>query len=304
MSISKYILSIVCIAFLSIDTFAQFNKDLDSQKGHRRSNTRRDDLLWHSEAANTQYRHAGNASLTTATRWGVTDRIELSTFAAFDFFQPNLAMKFKWNALPPDEWFFASKINIGNAYPGLHFAQTHNKTELVNPDAKLPIVGELGHEFIVSRRHTTDLNCSDGSEWLIITTSIGTYWGIDFKDGNVTQIPKHFLANRSMVLIDNNFLLSFKLWGDWKVLNWLLLHGGTRFHHWNEKKAFAFELQAEGEVFITTDFSARAGVAFSAANYKSTAHKCGAVPIVDFTYYFGKKKSDERSLFNPNGKLY
>ncbi|MCQ2229645.1 MAG: hypothetical protein MJZ13_07865 [Bacteroidales bacterium] len=299
----RFASALIALVVCAIDASAQFNIDLDSSKGQRRSASKRDDILWHSEAANTQYSHAGNISLLTDSRFGLNDRLELSTFLAFDFFQPNIAAKYRWNA-KPKQWFVSSKVNLGNAYPGMKFAQDHDKTDYIDTIAKIPVVGEIGHELIVSRRFNRDVNCSDGSEWLILTASLGTYWGIDIKSGTVSQIPKHFLANRSMVLIDNNFLCSLKLWADWQMFNWMHLHGGMRFHHWSEKKSFAYELQAEGEVFLTTTMSARLGFAFSAANYKSTKQSCGIIPIADFTYYFGKKKSNERSLFNPNGTLY
>ena len=303
MSIRHSLFVIAAFLLVSTNISAQFNIDLDANKGQRRSTTKRDDILWHPETANTQYRHAGNVSLTTASRFGISDRIELSTYLAFDYFQPNIAVKYRWNAKPKN-WIFSSKINFGNAYPGFKYAQKNEIKDFIDIDAKIPFVLESGHEFLVSRRFTRDKNCSDGSEWLILTASIGTYWGNDIKSGTVTQTPKHFLANRSMVLIDNNFLGSLKLWADWQTLNWLHLHGGMRFHHWSERKSFAYELQTECEIFITPALSTRAGFAFSAANYKSVKNVCGVLPIVDFTYYFGKKKSDERSLFNPNGVLY
>mgnify|MGYP006988918131 CR=1 FL=1 len=298
----KRILTILIATTTLCEAFAQFNPDLDAIKGRRRAQVR-NDLLWHPEAANTTARHAGNASITTASRFGLTDRWELSTFLAFDFFQPNLIAKYRWTAKPKN-WFLASKINVGYAYPGLKFAQQRGYTDYVTATDKLPQVVELGHEFIVSRRFAHDANCSDGSEWLILTASIGTYYGIEVKEGTIEQLPAHFLANRCIPLIDNDILISLKLWCDYKTTNWLNLHGGMRFHNWSFEKNFAFELQAEAEAFITPIFSIRLGGAFSAANYKSTRHKVGGIPMIDLTYYFGKKNDHERNLFNPNGKLY
>lgn len=298
----KKIITAILVVIATIHTSAQFNPNLDEIKGRKRGQMRTD-LLWHHETANTVARHAGNASITTASRFGLTNRWELSTHLAFDFFQPNIMAKYRWNA-KPKEWYFASKINLGTAYTGLKFAQQQGFTDYVEDTDTIPKVAEIGHEFIVSRRFTRDANCSDGSEWLILTASVGTYFGVEFDEGTVKQLPYHFLANRSMVLIDNDCLVSLKLWADWKATNWLNLHGGMRFHNWSFDKNFAFELQAEAEAFITNALSFRLGGAFSAANYERTKHKIGAIPIVDITYYFGKKSDSERSLFNPNGKLY
>lgn len=44
-----------------------------------RQNDARDDLLWHSESANTVYDKAGNISLTSPSRYGVKPGLELSS---------------------------------------------------------------------------------------------------------------------------------------------------------------------------------------------------------------------------------
>ncbi len=287
---------------ITSQAYSQFNPNLDAIKGRRRAQLR-DDVLWHAETARTNARRTGNVSITSASRLGLAERLELSTYLAFDFFQPNLMLKYRWNKAP-QEWYFASKMNIGNAYTGLKFAQRQGYTDYVAADDVIPKVVELGHEFIVSRQFSTDANCSDGKEWLILTASVGTYFGIEVSEGTVQQLPYHFLANRSMVLIDNDFLVSLKLWADWKVANWFNLHGGMRFYNWSLDKNFAFELQAEAEAFVTGALSVKLGGAFSAANYERTKHRVGGIPMVDITYYFGKKSGNERSLFNPNGKMY
>ena len=137
-----------------------------------------------------------------------------------------------------------------------------------------------------------------------MTASLGTYYGIQLKNGTVEQLPAHFLANRCVVLIDNDFLAELKLWADYKACDWCNLHGGMRFHNWSFDRNLAFELQFEAEAFVRPALSVRLGGALSIANYESTKHKIGAVPMIDVTYYFGQKNDHERSLFNPNGKLY
>lgn len=287
---------------ICLPLFAQFNQDLDATKGRRKASSR-DDQIWHPEAANVSYKRAGNVSLTTASRYGLTENWELSTYLAFDFFQPNVMAKYRWTR-HPKFWYLSSKINIGNAYPGLKFAQKHGYESFATSEDTLPVVGEFGHELILSRAISSDVNCSDGSIWLILTASLGTYWGIEMRSGTLGLIPYHFLANRSEVLTNRGFLASLKLWADWKATNWLLVHGGMRFHNRSLERNFAFELQAEAEVFVIPEFSARVGGALSLANYPGVDKKVGGVPIVDLTYYFGKRKSKERDLFNPNGRLY
>lgn len=295
---------VVISLFFAIMAFAQFNPDHDKGRGTKREATKRDDLIWHPEAANVQYRHSGNISILTASRFGLNERWELSSYLGFEFWQPNAALKFLWN-YGTNVWYFASKVNVATAVPGLRYARTKGFSDYVRPDDEIGNTFELGHEFLVSRAFSRDQNCSDGGKWLIVTGSIGTYFGVRNGDrGTVQQLPYHFVANRGMTLINSNSLFAAKLWADWQASGWLLIHGGLRAHNWSMRKNFDVELQAEAEFVFTTRFTARAGGAFSFANYERTKYQCGAIPIVDITYYFGKKKAKERDLFNPNGRLY
>ncbi|MCQ2204625.1 MAG: hypothetical protein MJZ15_09315 [Bacteroidales bacterium] len=300
---NRYLLFAVLLVLSCLDGYSQFNPDLDATKGRRKSATMRDDQLWHHETARTSYRKAGNVSVLTASRVGITERMELSTYLAADFFQPNVMLKCRWNS-DPKLWFFSSRFNIGSAYPGLFYAQKHDKEKFVRREDKLPLAIEFGHELMISRRFSGDVNCTDGSDYLILTASLGTYMGAAFREGSVPQIPRHFLANRSEVLLDNDFLASLKIWADWRMLKWANMHCGVRLFNWSFDRNFAFEFQAEAEGFIVNEFSVKLGGALSIANYESVSRKVGAVPIVDLVYYFGKRKSKERDLFNPNGKLY
>ena len=297
-------LAVIIILILATNgcLHAQFNPNHDGNKGWTRQNATRSDQIFHPESAMTEYAHSGNVSLFTESRFGLTNRIELSTHLAFNVFQPNIKAKIRWNTHFKN-WIIASKINLGNAYPGLSIAK-RNFNDIVAADAVIPVVVEAGHELIASRVFKHDANCSDGNEWLVLTGSIGTYLGMRFKKGDVEMIPKHFLYNRSTVLVRSNFLASMKLWADWKALRRLHVHGGFRLQSWQAKKNIAFEAQAEAEMFLNVSCSIHAGCALSAANYKTTSNRIGVLPIIDFTYYIGKEKKQEKTLFNPNGHLY
>lgn len=70
-----------------------------------RKNEARDDLIWHSESANTVYKRAGNISLTTPSRYGIRSDLELSSILGFDYWVPNIFIKKRWKkrsgSLPP-----------------------------------------------------------------------------------------------------------------------------------------------------------------------------------------------------------
>lgn len=318
---------------------AQFNVDFDATKGIS-TRARRTDQLWHAETARTAARGNGNISLTTASRYGITDYLEVSTYLGFDFFQPNVALKYQWNhrerrsrvrsswrsyagegpekirpnrktksieyygrnnsysGVAESPWYFASKLNVGNAYTGLKFAQESGYTDYVGAGDALPVVVELGHEFMASYAFSQDKNCSDGSEWLILSGSVGTYYGIEISEGSVLELPYHFLANRGDVLIGDNFLLGLKGWVDWKWFGNLFLHGGFRVHNRNfDGGKWDVEVQGELEWLPSSLVSVRVGVVGSVAKYERVDSRVGVIPILDLTVYLGKPRIRENRLF-------
>ncbi len=291
------------LLLFSIEAFAQFNKDLDAINGIGVGTKYRDDLLWSSEAANVTPRHKGNVSVFWPSRYGLTRKVELSTSLAGDVFRPKIDVKYLF--YENDTWYLAHKAGIATAYTGLKMAQNNGYDEIVDSLATVPLVGEVSYEFIASRVCRTDLNCSDGSPWLIITFSFANYVGIGL-DGNddLAQVRKHFLANRGETLVGSGYTGRLKIWVDALVKDWLFVRGGTLFYGGTFKKHFAFELHALGEAMITRRFSASAGVMLSVANYENVSSKVGVFPMVDLAFYIGKKARKQSTLFDPSGRKY
>ncbi len=258
----------------------------------------RDDILWHAEAANVVYPKAGNVSLLSASRYGVTERLELSTYLVEDVARPTLYAKLLIGVFDK-RWFVSSRFDIANAYPGMSLAKRHKVERIIEPDAKVPLVFEAGHELLVSRAWFTDPNCSDNSAYLILTGGIGLYGGIRCAKGDTIDQPKfHFIANRSETLIDNGFRARFKLWADGRLTNRLFAHGGIAYHTGFFSKHHAVEIQAEGEFFFSHALSAKLGFLTSFAHYKGIDSHAAIWPMADFTFYFGGRNNRaESSLF-------
>lgn len=282
---------------------SRFGTDIGSSKiklnGLRGLFKLRDDMLWHAEGANVVYHGAGNISLLSASRYGVTERLELSTYLVEDVARPTIYAKALWGVFDKKKWFVSSRFDIANAYPGMSLAKRMEIERVIRPDAKVPLVFEVGHELVVSRAWYTDPNCSDNSVYLILTGGIGLYAGIRCAKGDTIDQPRfHFLANRSETLIDNGFRARFKFWVDGRLTGRLYAHGGIYYHTGFFSKHHAVELQAEGEYFLSSKLSLKAGFLTSFAHYRGISSHAAIWPIVDVTYYFGQRnKSAQGSLF-------
>ncbi len=258
----------------------------------------RDDVIWHAEAANVVYPRAGNVSLLSASRYGMTERLELSTYLVEDVARPTLYAKLLIGVFNK-RWFASSRFNIANAYPGMSLAKRLEVERIIKPDAKVPLVFEVGHELLVSRAWFTDPNCSDNSAYLILTGGIGVYGGIRCAKGDTIDQPRfHFIANRSETLIDKGFRARFKIWADGRITRRLYAHGGLAYHTGFFSKHHAVEIQAEGEFFFNSRLSAKLGFLTSFAHYKGIDSHAAIWPMADVSFYFGKRnKRTESSLF-------
>ncbi len=276
------------------DDLGKFKK----AQGDQRYYNVRDDVLWHAEAANVVYPKAGNISLLSASRYGMTDRLELSTYLAEDVMRPTLYAKLLIGVFNK-KWFASSRFDIANAYPGMKIAQKLEVDRIIGQGVKIPLVFEVGHELLVSRAWFTDPNCSDNSVYLILTGGIGLYGSFRCNKADTLDQPRfHFMANRSETLIDKGFRARFKLWADGRLTNRLYAHGGVAYHTGFFSCHHAVELQAEGEFFFNSSLSAKLGVLASFAHYRGIDNHAAAWPIVDVTYYFGKRRTRDLSLFD------
>lgn len=291
------ILSVLCTTLS-----AQFNVDRDADKGTRQS-TRRKDVLASSESAYVASKGSGNVSLTSDSRYTFAQKWEWSTRLASDFLIPTLTTKYMWFT-DGSRIYAASKVSVATSRPGLNFARNQGKTKAM-PDsiADIPTIIELGNEVLISFVSRGDPNCTNGEEYFILTFSLEGRMGINFND-DLPQTGYHFLANRWSSLGSDGRYMRFKVWVDAVCNHWLAVHGGMSFFSGTFRQPFAYELTADGEIFLTRNLTVKAGFTMSAAGYDSTASKFGILPFADVTYYFGKRKTSNSYLFDPTGRKY
>ena len=261
----------------------------------------RDDILWHAEAANVVYRHAGNVSLLSASRWGLSEKIELSTYLALDVIRPTVYVKVLWKVFDK-RWFLASRFNVANAYTGMSLAQTLGVSRVISDTAQIPTVFEVGHEMLLSRAWFSDQNCSDGSVYLIITAGLGLYGGFNVSSvPDLDQVRFHFLANRGETVTGTGWRGRLKFWADGRINARIFLHGGLAYHFGSFSHHHTIELQGEGEYFFNSKFSAKLGFLTSFGSYTRVDKNAAIWPIIDLTYYFGKKDMSRRSSLFERG---
>ncbi len=308
------------------DDYGAYKQALNAQ-----SIRRRDDLLWHAESAGVVYYHTGNVSLLSATRFGLTDRVELSTFIVEDALRTSLYAKVLWKATKPNSynfrsggfsiidknvgnssskkrggipkrkntrWFLTSRFDVANSYLGMKLCQSLEVDRIISPDAEIPLVFEIGHEFLASKAWYTDQNCSDGSVYFILTFGLGLYGGFNFSSvDDLPQAQFHFMANRGETTTGDGFRARLKVWLDGRLSKRWNIHGGLYYHCGTFKYHHALELQAEGEFFFSNKWSGKIGFLTSFANYTKIESHAAIWPIIDVSYYFGKRKLRSGTLY-------
>lgn len=263
----------------------------------------RDDYLWHEESAGIPSRHCGNLSLLSATRFSLNYHVQLSTYLVQDVVRPALFCKVLWTVLKK-HWYFTSRFGLENGAPGMKICQRHELFGVKKEGWTIPAAIELSHEFLASYAFFHDANCSDGSLYLVLTGGLALFGSINFRScPDLEQLEWHFVANRGETLLGDGFRGRLKLWADWKIGPRWTIHGGPQLHFGGFRKHVAFELQAEAEFFLNALFSLKAGGMMSCANYNNVKHKVGGLPMIDFTWYFGKGDFRGRQLFDQR-KIY
>nr|WP_321407044.1 hypothetical protein [uncultured Carboxylicivirga sp.] len=258
-----------------------------------RQNDARDDILWHSESANTVYPKAGNISLISPSRYGIKPGLEVSSNVFMNYWVPNLTLKKRW---ANNNWYVATKHGLYSATPGINFAQKNNFTSIVDSAVQIPFVLSVKNELIVSKYISSDNRCSNDQPFVILSAGIGVDVGISFGESGLTEMREHFLTNRSPSLTGKGAIGYAKVRADWEISNMLMLGGQLKYFRGNFTGNQAFEQSTELQTFITPTLSFNIGYILSIANY-NTPNKLSVLPLIDINWYFGKKQSRQKGLW-------
>ena len=261
--------------------------------GSRQSQAR-DDIFWNSESANTVYENSGNISLTTPSRYGIKQGLELSTVLGYDFWIPNVMLKKRWY---DDRIIISSRHGLYSGTPGFHWAQKNGHYDYVDSLATIPFILSMRNEIFFSYSIFHDVGCIQKQPFIILTLSGGVDFGIPFSESTITELKHHFLTNRSPALTGQGITGYAKARADWRVYDYLYLGTSMNFFFGEFTGNWSFENRTEIQTFITQNFSVSVGFAFSAGQYNIPSKSNVAIlPFIDISWYFGQKESRQKGL--------
>jgi hypothetical protein len=255
----------------------------------------RDDFLWQAETAHTSYQRAGNISLTSPSRYGLKKDLELQSQLAAIAFVPNLFLKKRW---VDQTYKIATLHGIYSATPGLQYAQKRNYTKIVASDATIPLLLTVRNQLLVSRPFMGS-TCSPNQPYLILTAGASIDLNIPLAENTMQEINHHFLANRSTAFTKHGWFGTLMLRADVQLNNLLMLEASLKYFRGSFSGNYALEQRAGIHTFIRHNLTFGAGYALSYANYQNV-NRIGFLPTVDLSWYFGKKQSRKKGLFDPN----
>lgn len=263
-----------------------------------RQNDARDDLLWHSESANTVYHRAGNLSLVSPSRYGIKPGLELSTNLFLNYWVPNITLKKRW---ANNKWYIASKHGFYSATPGFHWAKDRDYNSIVDSTASIPFVLSMKNELIFSRLFARDNTCSREQPYLILSAGVGIDYGYAFGESGLSEIDEHVLTPRSPALTGKGGTIYSKIRADWQINNQLMLGAGLRYFYGEFTGQHAFEQSTELQTFLLSNISISIGYLLSYGHY-NTPSSVGIIPLFDLTWHFGRKQGRQKGLFKE--KMY
>ncbi|MBN2166663.1 MAG: hypothetical protein JW717_10330 [Marinilabiliaceae bacterium] len=259
----------------------------------------RDDMIWKSESGNTIYNRAGNISIFEPCRYGVSNGLELQSHVLIDYWVPNLFVKKRW--YNKNKWFLSTRHGLYSAYSGLNFAKDRNMTDIIDSGVSVPFVLGVKNELLISRAFIKDYSCTPNQPSWILNTGIGFDFGVPFETSELNEIEGHFIANRSASMIDNGYFAYIFAGAIIQVNRSILVNASLKYFYGSFSGNHAVEQKTMAEFFLSDFISASVGYKVSIAGYQNTS-AFGIIPVLDITWYLGKKESREKGLFGKKMK--
>ncbi|WP_430812042.1 MULTISPECIES: hypothetical protein [unclassified Carboxylicivirga] len=263
-----------------------------------RQNDQRDDLLWHSESANTVYAGSGNISLVKPSRYGLSDGLEVSSVLPLNYWMPNIYLKKRWRN---ESWYVASRHGFYSGRPGLKWFNKRDNPEIVEGAEQIPFILSMKNELSVSRLIMNNDRCGRDKPYIILTGIVGVDFGIPFGDSDLKEMEGHFLTNRSPAITGSGYTAYLKARADWQMTSSLMLGGSIAYYRGDFTGKDAVEQSAELQLMLFPRLSASVAYALSVANY-TASNDIGFLPYVDLTFYFGRRQGRQKGLFQ--GKMF
>ncbi|MFW6043745.1 MAG: hypothetical protein ACOCPW_05260 [Marinilabiliaceae bacterium] len=253
----------------------------------------RNDHIRSASTASLSYPGAGNISLTNPSRYGTGGNVEWLSWLGFMPWTPNLFFKRQISA--DREWLIASLHGVYTSYPGLQRVDQGKDSFLADSLSANPRVISVRNQIITSRLFYDGASCNPGQPYLMLSASLGVDFGVPFSDEDVYLNERHFFTPRSMAYNGQGWVATLALRGDWQINPYLYLRGGLRTLTGNFPGTVAWEQHGSVEYFLSSAISVSGGYNLGFGNINSSAF--GLLPFLDISFYFGKKQTRRRALF-------
>lgn len=252
----------------------------------------RDDHIWSAATAATSFSKAGNISLSSPSRYGLSQGFELQSWLALNFWAPNLFFK---REISRKRWWISSLHGIYSSFPGLNRVEQGKDTFLADSLSGVPIVMSFRNQLLLSRPFFDMLDCNPHQPYLVVSGGLALDYGIPFGDDEVFLDEEHLFTPRSASYLGEGWLITLSLRADWEILSYLYGRGELRVFTGEFASRFSLEQQASLEFFPTRNFSVSGGFLTALGNFGS--NRVSILPFFNLSFYFGKKQGRKRGLF-------
>ncbi|PWD99438.1 hypothetical protein [Marinilabilia rubra] len=252
----------------------------------------RDDHIWAASTAATSYSKAGNISLSSPSRYGLTQGVELQSLIGLNFWAPNLFLK---REISRERLWISSLHGIYSSFPGLRRVKKGKDTFLADSVAVTPLVLSIRNQLLLSRPFYDKMDCNPHQPYLILSAGFALDYGIPFDEGDAYLEDDHLYTPRSASYLGKGWLATFSLRVDWEIMTSLFGRGEIRAFSGEFPSRFAVEQQASAEFFLNRSLSVSGGFLTAFGNFGN--HRFSVWPFVNLSLYFGKKQGRKRGLF-------
>ena len=266
-----------------------------AQESNTKRGAFRDDFMWKAETGNTIYEKAGNVSIVEPSKYGLREGLEIQSHIPILYWIPNVFVKKRW---VNKNWYLSTRHGLYSATSGLNYAQKNGYYDIVDSSSTVPFILSLKNEILFSKTFNKDYSCHPNQPTWILNAGVGIDFGIPINgETDLNEIDGHFISNRSAALIGDGYSMYVFGGSIFQMGRNLFLDGSLKYFHGTFSGHNALEQQTRLEYFINYNFSVTGGYKLSFANY-SNINAIGIIPMIDISWYFGKKQGRENGLFD------
>ncbi|WP_291855899.1 hypothetical protein [Marinilabilia sp.] len=252
----------------------------------------RDDHIWAAGSAATSYQKAGNLSLSSASRYGLSQGVELQTWLGLDYWIPNVFVK---REISRGDIWVSSLHGAYSAWPGLNRVSANGGPFPADSLSGVPLTLSIKNQLMVSKPFYDVMDCNPHQPFLVFTGFLALDYGFAFSEEEIYIEEQHLITPRSRAYTGKGLHGTLGFRGDWRINPALYARGELRSLIGNFPAGVAFEQQSSVEYFPYRNFSVSGGYIVGLGRVGPRLFTFW--PFVDISIYFGRKQGRKRGLF-------